>query len=910
MVKMLGCCRGDGKLYVKLKLKGIKQVSGAQLVARAYVPVANAAHGTKEIPAGLYPFLDGSYETPLEGYWVLELPLLETRQIRVQVCSLNPNRSAKEALLHEFTVDLERAKWESRLNYRLRKRLCASIRDYEQNFLDHQYQPRIRRFLEGNDSVVWRMQVRWKGDAKERPRLSAYNGFGNPIDFKEYFFEFQPALEPDNAKSDPRAINTLLLSIELPREQRYFFLTATDPEDNAQSESPASKHVIAPGFCAINAATYEAFKYETWKYMKDARANDDAYQQWFARHRANKQVLAEQRERAAHFEYSPLISIVVPCFKSQEQYLTELLDSLMHQSYMKWEAILVDATPDSSPVVKNIHAKFNDARIRYYALPGEGSIVANTNAGIQEARGEFIAFLDHDDILEPDALFCYVEALHAHPHASLFFCDEDLFTQPGHFIQPIFKSTFNIDLLYSHNCITHFLMISRRMMDAIGPSAEEVTGAQDYDLTLRAFAQIFKEASESKTHCQAQEEGTCGQPQEEGRAQNQPEAGGAPQNQTQEECVGAAADTTNQQARSSVIDQVFDRIVHVPRVLYHWREHAESTSGDNATSKPYADAAGKLALQQHLTARGLAAKVESTDAPFVYRVRYDLPATQPRVSIIIPSKDHHTLLEACVHSILERSTYRDLEIVVVENNSTDPETFAAYTRLQTSDARIRVETWQPPSQAAASFNYSALVNFGVAHSSGEYLLLLNNDTEVITPDFIEEMLGYLQRPEVGVVGAKLYFRDHLTQHAGIEVGPYDALVHVNQDFGSKREGYLGRAVRPGNFSAVTGACQMVARKTFNLVGGYDESLAVGFNDADFCLRVRQAGYLTTFTPYAELYHYEFVSRGRETADPTKEARWRRERDLFAHRWPDYFSGIDPYSNPNLARDNAYYALGE
>ena len=247
-------------------------------------------------------------------------------------------------------------------------------------------------------------------------------------------------------------------------------------------------------------------------------------------------------------------------------------------------------------------------------------------------------------------------------------------------------------------------------------------------------------------------------------------------------------------------------------------------------------------------------------------MRYALPEPAPLVSIVIPTKDHVETLDACVMSIAQKATYANYEIVLVENNSEAPETFAYYETLPERVAAAsegkgvaRVVYWP------GEFNYSQIINFGVEHAKGDYLLLLNNDTEVISPDFIEEMMGYLQRPDAGVVGAKLCFADHLVQHAGILVGVRGALAHANQDFSAKREGYLARAVRPGNFSVVTGACQMVRRDVFEQVGGYNEKFAVGFKDTDFCLRVWEAGYRTIFTPYAELYHYEFTSRGREEA---------------------------------------------
>ena len=247
-------------------------------------------------------------------------------------------------------------------------------------------------------------------------------------------------------------------------------------------------------------------------------------------------------------------------------------------------------------------------------------------------------------------------------------------------------------------------------------------------------------------------------------------------------------------------------------------------------------------------------------------MRYALPKPAPLVSIVIPTKDHVETLDACVMSIARKATYANYEIVLVENNSEDLETFACYETLPERVASAsegkgvaRVVYWP------GEFNYSQIITLGVEHAKGDYLLLLNNDTKVIVPGFIEELMGYLQRPDAGVVGAKLYFADHLVQHAGILVGVRGALAHANQDFSAKREGYLARAVRPGNFSAVTGACQMVRRDVFEQVGGYNEELAVGFNDADFCLRVWEAGYRTIFTPYAELHHYEFTSRGREEA---------------------------------------------
>lgn len=905
-IKNLGGCRGDGSFYAKLKIQDAwpdEQLCAhvsAVVPSAGMAPLSNAtsssdaASTSASLPASIFPTDDPQI-------WVLQIPLLDAKEITVDVVSQDP--AARH--LGSITFNYEKIKWESRINYRLRKELCAEIRDYERRFTQNRYQPQIMRYLEGDDSIIWRTRIRWQGSPETKPELQVLDGVGNPIAFTQYFFEFQEGAGSDT----PHA---LFASIELPVDQRYFTLVASDPGQRAgegvasapkqgtrENATSDPKEQIQPGFCAINPGAYEAFKYETWKYMKDARADDAAYQQWFKTHCVTKDELAYQRSH--QFAHEPLISVIVPCFNSQERYLKELLDSVVAQSYPHWELLLVDATCATSDVSakcaeeysrkldrahenNETHGRKQEARtvasdraiasdrvpvIRHLPLGGEGNIVTNTNYGIEQAHGEFVAFLDHDDLLEPDAIYSYVEAINNHPNATLLYCDEDLFEKAGTYIQPAFKSKINVDLLYSHNYVTHFLMVRRAALLEEGLSDDAVSGAQDYDVTLKMVRRALASSSTSSN----------------------------------------VMDLPN-----TPLEALDNQLIHIPRILYHWRIHEESTSTGNKDVKPYAERAGQIALQRHLDARNIAARVETTNTPFVYRVRYDLPGGDitrpingPIVSIIIPSKDHIDVLDACITSIVERSTFSQFEIIVVENNSINPETFEYYQRLPQYDPRVRVVQWP---QKDGNFNYSALINFGASRAQGDYLVLLNNDTEVITPDWIEEMVGYLQRPEVGVVGAKLYFRDHLTQHAGMEVGPFDAVVHVNQDFSSKREGYLAKAVRPGNFSSVTGACQMASHSLFDELGGYDETLAVGFNDVDFCLRVQQAGYLVTFTPYAELYHYEFVSRGREVADPVKQARWEKERNFFMARWPEPFAHRDPYGNPNLKRNNAYYALGD
>lgn len=826
-IKRLALCRSQGRLFVLLRfvgedVAGIIECEGSRAFAHATTNGASVPLLVLPVDHGrvlaLCPSVAG-YERELA---VLVLPFLDGSATDVDFASSGQK-------LGSIRLDSRMAKLESKINYKAKPALCALIRDAQRGERCGRYEIDAVRYLPADSGAVWRYEVTWAGDSQCTPQLEILDTHMNVIDATVHMFESQVDVSQQNGCR----VNKTYLSVEMPEDIRDFVAIATDPAGQIQS-----------GFCAMDGRLYNGMVDDSWNRMKDARADDAAYRRWFEQHRAKPGDLACQRVAAAAFAYRPLLSIVVPCYKTDRVYLRELLDSVLAQSYDNWELLLMDASPEWDAVANPATAA-HDERVRRIELPGNGGIVVNTNAGIQQATGDYIAFLDHDDILEPDALFRYVAALNKgakDERPQVLFCDEDMFQKTGEWGQPVFKTKLNVDLLYSHNCVTHFLMVEKALIDRIGVSPEDVAGAQDYDLTLR--------------------------------------------------CLAAGV-----------------RFEHVAHVLYHWRVHPGSTADGSADSKPYAIEAGRLALQRHFDSLGVRGTVEESETPFVYRMRYALPEPAPLVSIVIPTKDHVETLDACVTSIAQKATYANYEIVLVENNSEAPETFAYYETLPERVAAAsggkgtaRVEWW------SGEFNYSQIINFGVKHAKGDYLLLLNNDTEVITPDFIEEMMGYLQRPDAGVVGAKLYFADHLVQHAGILVGVRGALAHADQDFSAKREGYLARAVRPGNFSAVTGACQMVRRDVFEQVGGYNEEFAVGFNDADFCLRVWEAGYRTIFTPYAELYHYEFTSRGREEANEEKLRRWKREQALFMQRWPEFFLDGDPWLGPNLSAESEYFSV--
>lgn len=331
-------------------------------------------------------------------------------------------------------------------------------------------------------------------------------------------------------------------------------------------------------------------------------------------------------------------------------------------------------------------------------------------------------------------------------------------------------------------------------------------------------------------------------------------------------------------------------IVHIPKVLYHWRAHAGSTAG-NQNSKIYAIEAARRGLTDHYRRLGMDVKVEYTDIFIIFRT-YFLPKGNPLVSVIIPNKDQARTLDQCLRSVFEKTDYPNYEIVIVENNSTEPETFAYYEKVQREHANVRVVTWK------GDFNYSAINNLGVREARGEYLLFLNNDIEVITPSWMSRMTGCCQRPDVGAVGAKLYYPDDTVQHGGIVVGIGWFAGHVQSCLRRADTGYFGRLVAQQDISAVTGACVMVKRSVFEEAGGFEEKLAVALNDVDLCLKIRKGGHLIVFDPAVELYHYESKSRGMENT-PEKQERFRREIRLFRERWKDVLDKGDPYYSPNL-----------
>lgn len=342
-----------------------------------------------------------------------------------------------------------------------------------------------------------------------------------------------------------------------------------------------------------------------------------------------------------------------------------------------------------------------------------------------------------------------------------------------------------------------------------------------------------------------------------------------------------------------------EQIVHIPKVLYHWRAHENSTA-ENPESKRYAFEAGMRAIQAHYDRMGLPAEVSMGEYPGLYRTTWHWQE-QPLISILIPNKDHTEDLDKCIQSIEQKSAYRNYEYIIIENNSEQKETFAYYQELQERNEKAHVVYWD------GAFNFSAINNFGASHAQGEYLLLLNNDTEMIHPDCLWQLLGYCMRDDVGAVGARLYYEDGTIQHAGVVLGFGGIAGHTFIGFEHNANGYFSRIICAQDYSAVTAACMMTKKSVFEAVGGLTEELVVAFNDIDYCMKVRQLGKLVVYNPYAQLYHYESKSRGLEDS-PEKLERYYREMKYFVEKWKQCMDHGDPYYNPNLTLSKADFSL--
>ncbi|MBD0412879.1 glycosyltransferase family 2 protein [Pseudoalteromonas distincta] len=527
------------------------------------------------------------------------------------------------------------------------------------------------------------------------------------------------------------------------------------------------------------------------------------------------------------------ISIITPVYKPNLGHFKAMVESVIGQSYGNWELILVDDCSNDFELTQLLNTYSQHPQIKVHKREVNGHISVASNDALNLASGEYIALLDHDDLLHRYALNTVALFIKNEPLANILYSDEDKVNEQGEFEQAHFKPKFSPDLLYSHNYICHLGVYKKELLNTIGGFTKGVEGSQDYDLLLRAIKA-----------CNTKE------------------------------------------------------IVHIPYVLYHWRIAAGSTALAGS-EKNYTHDAGLKALQCYFSDNA-AITVETGLLSNTYKVNWPIPKHQPLVSIIIPTKNSAKLVKQCIDSLYTLTRYTNFEVLLVDNQSDDPQSISYFKQLE-SAKKVRLLTYNKP------FNYSAINNYAVSKANGEVIVLMNNDIEIQSPNWLNEMLSHALRNDVGCVGAKLYYPNNTIQHAGVVTGIGGVAGHAHKYLPKEHAGYFKRLKITQNFSAVTAACLAVRKSVFEQVGGLNEQhLTIAFNDVDFCLKVQQAGYLNVWTPYAEMIHHESVSRGAEDT-PEKIKRFDQEVSYMKNTWGEQLKN-DPCYSPWLSQTREDFSL--
>lgn len=597
-------------------------------------------------------------------------------------------------------------------------------------------------------------------------------------------------------------------------------------------EQPRTSDERRASAVGLMARVRRAGVHATVRQIRELPECDDSasqYRRWVTRHTPTPVALTEMAAQASRFSWRPTISVLTPVYNTDPRWLRACIESVRRQAYPDWELCLADDGSTDEGTLEVLSECASDPRIRVQRLRATSGISAATNAALEIASGEFVAMLDHDDELGPDALFEVASLLNRTPDADFIYSDEDKLDGSGGRCDPYFKPDWAPEHLRSTMYTCHLMVVRAALVRELGGYRVGFEGAQDYDLALR-------------------------------------------------------------------VSERTSRIHHLPKVLYHWRKIPGSTATSSA-AKPWAIDAGARALQEHVRRIGLDAMVLPGAAPGLYRVRHRI-AGEPLVSIIVPTRGGTEpgrvtvrSLANGLRSIVGKTTYKNYEIVVAEDSPT-PEA----TRALLAGVPHRFL----PYASVGPFNYAHKINTAVAASRGAHLVLLNDDIEVITPEWIEAMLEFSQQEAIGGVGAKLVFPDGRLQHVGVLLGVSGMAAHALHGAPGTTPGHGASAWVIRNYSAVTGACMMTRRDIFDRMRGLDERFPTDFNDTDYCLRVRSEGYRIVYTPYAELCHLESTSYG---------ARIWRTSDLqeMRRRWADV-SANDPYYNPNLSRDDPDYRV--
>lgn len=529
--------------------------------------------------------------------------------------------------------------------------------------------------------------------------------------------------------------------------------------------------------------------------------------------------------------YNPLISVLIPVYNINRDWLSACLNSILNQSYQNFEICLSDdcsTKEETLATLKEYSEK--DERIKVHYRKENGHISKATNDALKIANGEFVALMDNDDLLPKDALYEVVKALNENRELDFIYTDEDKLDTEGKRCHPHYKSDYAPDSLFSSNYISHFGVLRKKIMEEIGGFTVGLEGAQDYDLYLR----FIEKTSPDKIH-------------------------------------------------------------HIPKILYHWRMVEGSTSM-TIDNKGYAVDAGKQAIENALDRRGIKATVAKDEMVPYYKINYTYDA-EPKVGIFIPTKDYADITRACLHSVFENTNYQNFEVILINNQSEKQETFDLMDEYKKKYDNFFVFDANVP------FNYSKINNMAVEAFDCDVVVLLNNDTEVISKDWLSVMVGYAMQDHIGAVGPKLLYPDGTVQHAGVILGLGGVATHAFVDSPREDVGPNGRLRVPYNYAAVTAACLAIKKSKYIEVGCLEEDLTVAYNDIDLNLKLLEKGYYNVCVPQVELYHHESKSRGLDTtSDKYKRFVW--EQEYMYKKWPKLIAN-DPFYNPNFSRNYCF-----
>jgi len=563
-----------------------------------------------------------------------------------------------------------------------------------------------------------------------------------------------------------------------------------------------------------------------------AKSNNSDYQIWLDENSPKDSDYDRMVKSLPSLKYKPVISIIMPVYNTPKFYLEEAIESVLNQIYPYWELCIADdasTKKDAIEIIQKYAAL--DRRIKVILRKENGHISRASNSALEIATGDFIALLDHDDLLTRDALYEIASALNQNPDTDMIYSDEDKIEDNGNLRDPFFKPDWCPDSLLSRMYVGHLAVYRRTLVREIEGFRVGYEGAQDYDLALR-------------------------------------------------------------------ITEKTNKIVHIPKILYHWRVHSNSTASSLST-KDYATIAAQKAITEAIHRRNEPGKVVSVIGGH-HIVRYKIKDYK-LVSIIIPTKDLADTLDTCLSSIFEKTQYPNYEVILIDNGSVEDKTKELIARWSEKEPnRFRSYLLDIP------FNYPKINNYGAERAKGEYLLFLNNDTEILTPDWLDAMVEQAQRPSIGAVGALLLYPDSTIQHAGVITGLGGVAGHSHKHYHRNCPGYFYQIQTVNNYSAVTAACLMCRREVFEEVEGLEEKLAVAFNDVDFCLKIKEKGYRNIYLPHVILYHYESKSRGYED-NPEKQARFSQEIKYMQNKWKTSLT-IDSCYSKHLSHKTEDYSI--